>query len=51
MRYEIKVRKSKGDTWRVVVGGIQCIVIEAGKLAKHFNRSYQCVKLTAFKDN
>lgn len=50
MRYEIKVRKSKDDKWKVVVGGIQCSVVEAGKLVKHFNRSYQYVKLTAFKD-
>lgn len=50
LRYEIKVRNSKGENWRVVVEGIQCSVIEAGKLVKHFNRSYPYVKLTAFKD-
>jgi hypothetical protein len=49
MKYTIKVRKSKEENWRIVVGGIECSVIEAGKLVKHFSRSYRYVKLTSFQ--
>ena len=49
MKYTIKVRKSEEEKWRVVVGSIECSVIEAGKLAKHFSRTYRYVKLTSFQ--
>lgn len=49
MKYTIKVRKSEEENWRVVVANIGCSVIEAGKLVRHFNRSYRYVRLTAFQ--